>query len=299
MYSTDDTQGGDSSLDVHSAEVAINNLLDLARDTLDSESKMYKKSKDRWRRIQLTCLEISEVISSMLEEDYLDEDTDDSNASVMQTLQSMQSQIDKLRVFVGEPVKSTNSKEEEITLSSEERKSIISRYRSTFTEAHDFTTLEAEQCNQLLLDWFVTKFIHRDPLFKYNIRRITEWVYDIVIVYSKHIESGTADTFVREFREWLLDPSNTSYAVPLEIYQCDRQRGCGYWNTTSLVIYDMLLDAGYANLTSGFDFALSDDEVYNRCKSSNPECLDMYVNYKTNPVIIDSLHLTRIGGDKK
>lgn len=298
-------------MDIYSAEKYVSNLLEFVQEKSKSESKMYSKSKDRWKSIANTCIKVVNVISEMLqdevmEQDYTIEVSEDSYdpESIEGMIMKMQDQLSALSTFVG--CKSDAKALSNDQLSSDKRREIIKQYLATLEEITNKPT-NVEEINKLthiLYNWFKVRFVDSTKCnknFRYNIRRFPEWVSGIIIMYSYHIYLGDLDQFISDFNTWLDSCYNSaksgSYPIPLEIYNFVTKHEGKYVQTVSMVVYDILLDSGLSDLVRDEVCYLNEDHIYQLCRDLNPECLDSYVHYTSNPDVIESVGMHVLKGE--
>jgi len=162
----------------------------------------------------------------------------------------------------------------------------------------------ANRCANVLWRWFEgrinKKYAHTKP-FNYNIVRIKDVIYDLVIFFGYKFEQGGYDEFARQFGEWLkdlgIDIKSNTWIAPYEVFQMER-RGRNldpkYANITAVVIWDVLLDNGLDTLcriNAPENVLIDENEIYNRINTANAKVLDLYEHYKNDPTIIEKLGL--------
>ena len=129
---------------------------------------------------------------------------------------------------------------------------------------------------------------------------MSNWVRDIVIVYSMHLDSGTPDEFILEFNTWCdslyTTDAGNKFAVPYEIYALSQLDTSDNVSETAAVIWDVLLDNGLRRLCTAdpYDLYPSEDCVYIKCGELNSNCLENYVDYKTDPSILQRCNLEEV-----
>lgn len=292
-------------MDVYTAKIQIQKLLEHVEGIADSRPKMYKKSKERWKEIADMCGQVVKVISQIVREGALESDEDNFEGSVplelLQTLRDMQSELSGLRQFVtyspDNPVIETSSTSltTATKIPNAQRKAMLNEYlitlRSYQTTPSEY--VQVDECARLLYKWFEHRFfksIETSPQFRYNIRRIPTWIYDIVLAYSKHLMLGTVDQFVEDFDNWCdsLLVSPCRFAVPYDIYKIDNDLKSEDVTLVAAVLWDMLIDSGLSNICKNDDYGLylSESAIYDICKEKNFSVLDHYANYKCDPSII-------------
>ena len=287
-------------MDIYSAETSVKRLLEFVESLAKRDTRMYKPSRDRLRELASTCERVVDVISSILQEGAL-ESVDDaefnssSDPEIVAALSRMQSQIAQLRSFIVPGTQSVPIVRSDI--SSATRKLVISDYREALNAIADKQSCYpvVNEVSALLWKWFRTRFIDRQNIatdFRYNIRRLSDWVRDTVILYGHAVENNTADAFISMFDEWcnslMYAESRDRHAVPYCIYEFDKSPSGEMMTLTGAVLWDMLMDHGLIGISSELrnsDLYLDPSAIYNLCDSIAPEVLDNYRNYKSDDTI--------------
>ena len=132
-------------------------------------------------------------------------------------------------------------------------------------------------------------------------KRVPNWVRDIVILYGYHIESGTLRDFEGKFYSWIstISSGNNPYAVPYDVFNFDQSPDSNMLTLTAVVIWDILLDYGLRDLCCDPSSELypSEDCVYSLVGSLNSSAMDPYKHYLYDPSIIERCNLTLKVGD--
>lgn len=292
-------------MDIYGAQKSVQKLLEYIQSLSDSESRMYKTTKNRLKDVASTCQEVIHTISRILEDEVLQNDTSEfstiTDPNVVCMLDTMQTELDQLRRFTSARSGMSNNAKSlqpsKLKISSNSRKKIVSYYGSVLSKvAQSNTTYPIiSDCAKLIWNWFDARFFKSANIntgFRYNIRRIPSWICDIVIVYSKHIDNRTTANFITEFNSWCMSLCNSTntckFAVPYDIYQVDTNATASDMSLTAVVIWDMLLDMGLSTLCNldPLNVSLSDEAIYALCGQLNPRLLDNYRNYKSDPTIL-------------
>lgn len=287
-------------MDIYSAETSVKRLLEFVESLAKRDTRMYKPSRDRLRELASTCERVVDVISSILQEGAL-ESVDDaefnssSDPEIVAALSRMQSQIAQLQSFIVPGTQSVPIVKSDI--SSATRKLVISDYREALNAIADKQSCypAVNEVSALLWKWFRARFIDRQNIatdFRYNIRRLSDWVRDTVILYGHAVENNTADAFISMFDEWcnslMYAESRDRHAVPYCIYEFDKNPSSEMMTLTGAVLWDMLMDHGLIGISSELrnsDLYLDPSAIYNLCDSIAPEVLDNYRNYKSDDTI--------------
>ena len=258
-------------MNIYTTEKYIKSILEYIKTLSNEDKTFYTKSKSRLSDISNKCLQITELIEGILNTSPSIENAEsESNLSTNQVSDNLISKSDNHRI------------------SSTIRHNILICYRDSIQCAIQNSLYPAvEVCAQLLYEWFNSRFIdNKDTKFKYNIRRLPNWIEDIVIVYAKHLYNGDCSVFISEFKNWVKDSSNTSYAVPYEVFAVDKTLTCEYVTLTALVLWDILIDAGLSQLCKDLDVCIDVNNMYNRCYDVCPDMLDNYTNYRLSSNIL-------------
>lgn len=296
-------------MDIYSAELHLQKLLDYVKDLESDTPKMYKKSKDRLRDISLNCVQIVKILSSILQDESMKVDDLEFQGSeqsdMYRVIESLDSELHSMKSFVGYPEISEKSRVAD-EFNSDINKRTFRIYKDAFNSVAHATTscAPAHSCATLIWDWFRIRFITTikdHPNFKYSISRIRKWLVGIVILFGNNYSEGTGDVFITEFEDWLKNLSGTSgdkYAVPYSVYSIYKQPEKIKISLTSVVLWDILGDLGYSELFND-DSTLfpSEDELYNLCAEHYPEVLDRYRDYKFDPTVLVECNL--VGGETK
>lgn len=291
-------------MDIYSAEKHMEKLLAYVKGVADAKPTLYEKSRGRWKGLASSCQKLISYISRIIEDDILQEDSDEFGRQIDHNLasciNSMRTELDRLSQFVNysptdQLITTVDSEWDEsssnITITA--RKAMMYTYS---IHLHHLATMSTgnyivDDCFKLLWNWFDTRF-HKGatPGFRYNIRRIPGWVSSIVILYAESVYKDTRDQFIAEFTRWcesVLNSTDNRYAVPYEVYRLDiKDVNCSSMTLSAVVLWDVLVDSGLSILCSPDALYLKRDAIYDRCASTHPELLDQYVYYKESDQIL-------------
>lgn len=172
-------------------------------------------------------------------------------------------------------------------------KGILRKYACMFRKLKNVHTdyVYANECISLLCDWFDARFSGADPNFRYNIRMISKWIQDIVIVYGNHLHDHTQDTLAANMRSWANSIRNSKesskYAIPYEIYYGSQHYDQSGITLTAVVLWDIIYDAGLKDVCDPSDPMYPNEEsVYRLCDKISPDSLDFYGPYTCNPNVL-------------
>lgn len=317
-------------MDIYTATNKANWLLTYTNSLAENTPGMYKSSKERLRNIAQMCTEVVQNISLILQEEMLiqdDEDISHKDAEILQRdVRDMGERLLEVAEFMNTSYnvtqedsydvvpldtqediteERTRQSEDSAKISRQERKSILVKYEDILgiSGVSDDPYLECQECKTLVHTWFSSRFIKNSntPGFRYDIRRITDWIEDIVIAYCYHKREGTLDSFKSSFCSWCesLDDKNCVYAVPYEIYLIDTDTS-SYMTLQAVVLWDVLVDLGYIRLNELKDKSLNHfsnirDHMYERCRDSACEELNYYTDYTYDPDILSKLNFIKCG----
>lgn len=294
-------------MDIYSAESYMKKLLEYVTEVNEVKPNMYQKSKDRLKDLATTCTKVVSIIAEILQDEALKqvdrEFTESNQNEIYSMIASMESQLSDLKSFVN-----YDSEQEIAPISSKSkippqvRRQAMSYYGKILNQMAQSNTGNeiVNDCASLLWRWFDERFFQTPkshPAFRYNIRRIPNWVCDIVLGYSLSVSQGTVSEFVDEFNTWC-DTLNTTeagdrYAVPYSVYKVKQLAELQLTDCTPVVLWDILLDSRLRSLC-GLDpseLYLQEDMMYQKCGNINPSCLDNYVNYQEDITILERCNL--------
>lgn len=294
-------------MDIYSAESYMKKLLEYVTEVNEVKPNMYQKSKDRLKDLAVTCNQVVRIISEILQDEALaqiDNEFRESNQNeICNMITSMESQIAALKTFVSyDSEESSNVTISKSKISPQTRRQVLTNYGKVFSRLSQSDTgnVIVDDCITLLWTWFDERFFQTPrshPEFRYNIRRIPNWISDIVLSYSLSIMRGDRESFVDEFNEWCttlnITEAGDKYAIPYFIYKVKQDAEDQLVDCTPVVLWDMLIDAGLHSLCGQdpSELYIQEDMMYQRCGNINPSCLDDYINYKEDDNILKSCNL--------
>lgn len=273
-------------------------------DISNSKSRLYTKSKNRVKELAEICSKIVELSAEILKDEILDDDMNEfegSSSILMDAATSIQTTADELRGFAESQTKSSKL---DAKISSAKNKAIFSAYRGTLKATAEFSNpyVEAADLAKLLWKWFDVRFItslNVRTAFKYNIRRLSSWVYDIILLYGYHMKHKTLPEFIEDFNNWCDNlyhsDAGERYAVPYEVFLVD-QNPSEYLTMEAVVLSDILFEHGMSYLNSDDPLYLSDSYLYELVSKYNSPLLDRYNDYEYDPKLLELCGIH--GGDK-
>lgn len=296
-------------MDIHSAKKYVEKLLTYVEDVSSKDAKLYTKSKDRLKEIADTCNYVVTVISDILQEEVLKDDTGEfakSSKSLDEALGNMEYQISKVHQFTtptynlnssnpANLVKASENVAEQSALSASVRRKVLTSYHENLSSLSNMDSpyVFANRCAKLIWTWFDIRFYKTigGSSFKYNIRRFPEWLQSIVIMYGKAIHTNSIASFEYEFQSWVdaiqTTESRNKYAIPYTIYEFCKSNDPSSLTLDAVVLWDILLDYGLDKLCTSDkqDLYLDQYSVYNLCDKLNPSILEQYCDYSNHPEI--------------
>lgn len=294
------SQGG-TKLDIYSAENAIKKLLTYVEDLADTKPRMYGKSKDRLKDIASTCNKVVEAISDILEEEALKDDSVEfgQTSSIVDMVGNMRNRLDRVQEFTDgaaavKPVTDSDS------LSSSTKRAALRTYRTCLFNLsnHHSDYQFADRCAKLIWTWFDVRFLKTvyNTQFRYSIKRFSDWIEAIVILYGQAIHDNCVGEFEANFQNWISSIINTDakdkYAIPYNVYAFCKDPDPSVITLDAVVLWDILLDNGLRDLCTPAkdDLYLNEYAVYDICDTYNPSMLDNYCDYSTHRELISSLN---------
>lgn len=289
-------------MDINSAELQVKRLLSYVEDIASSSHKMYGKSKTRLKDVAATCSEVVRIIYTVLEDESLSnmEETEfaqSANPDLAAVLNDMQAELDRLKSFAALTPAVSNT----AAVSNDTRRQVLINYSETLKGLADaqIPIPIADQCAQLLYNWFTSRFMNHlaQSDFHYNIKRLPDWLRDIVIVYGHSVATDNEENFISKFNYWCTSvqtESTNTYAVPYFIYTFNRYHDPAQFTLTAAVLWDILLDNGLSKLCTGDDDLYPfEDSVYRLCGQYSPTTLDKYCDYKLNSKLLRQCKLIK------
>lgn len=280
-------------MDIYSAEIQVKKLLEYVTSLSESSSRMYNKTRVRLTDLAAMCEKVVAVISQILQRGAL-ESCDDSDsefsqpddANVAEAIVRMQEQLNQLQTFLVPEVKQVAP----ITEASLLKKQAYVDYKLIL---HDASLLTSNypitfEITALIWRWFYARFVDPKNIvnFKYNMRRIPDWIRDIVILYCYAVETHTEIDFVNEFSNWCsalsTDKASKNYAVPYSIYLFDKDPDPTKLTLTAVAVWDILIDNQFGQLSQTVhdsDLYLNPYAIYDMCGKLTPQLLDRYKHY--------------------
>lgn len=289
-------------MDIYSAGTSIKKLLNYVEDLADSKPRMYEKSKDRLKEIATTCNKVVEVISEILEDEVLKEDSVEfgQSSELIVLINDMQQQMNKLQKFT-QGVSVDDEKHAEYTaISSKTRKKALKSYTDCLSKLSEIETSYpfADRCAKLLWTWFNVRFLQTvyGTNFRYSMRRFPEWIQGVVILYGKAIHDNEVGSFEDKFQDWLnaiiTTDAKDKYAVPYEVYQFNKTHDPALITLDAVILWDILLDCGLRDLCTKDkdDLYMNEYDVYDLADKLSPQVLDNYCNYEKHPELFKTLN---------
>lgn len=288
-------------MDIYGAGTNIKKLLAYVEDIADSKPRMYGKSKDRLKEIATTCNQVVHVISEILEEEVLSEDSVEfgQSSEIDNMLNDMQNQLDKIRQFTQGSTEPAPKVADTSNISSNMRKKALKNYNEHLLKMSDMSSgyLFADRCAKLLSTWFNVRFVKTaySTSFRYNMKKVPEWIQSIVVLYGKAIQENNVAEFETQFQTWITSIVSTEagnkYAVPYDVFQFCKDPNPETITLDAVILWDILLDNGLRDLCTPEkdDLYLDEYSIYNLCSSVNSDVLEDYCDYSTHPELFKLL----------
>lgn len=161
-------------------------------------------------------------------------------------------------------------------------------------------------CYDLIWRWFSKRVLYKPKKMKkvyFDVRDLKNYIYCIVICFGYHMEQNDLDKFIQKFDEWMdqigvSEEITKKYMVPYDIYEIynweHRKEHPEYGNLTATVLWDVLWDNGYSELShisSVPSAELSNCMPYEVVLQINPDVLEDYVLYSEDLDILNRLNL--------
>lgn len=295
-------------MDIYTAEIQIKKLLKYVEDIQARSPNMYRKSKDRLRELASNCIQVVHVISDILEDQTLGVDdvefSGHSNMSdIYKMIDSMESEVMKMKQFVGYTSNSGSSDNSKSVLTREGRIAILKTYHSVLEKCSSKSSgyIEVDNCMMMLWRWFDARFNKiKSTNFHYNLLNVPKWMVGIVSLYGKSVYDDSATSFSTQFTTWIDTLSSSDirqYAVPYDVYKFCSEPTESDVSLSSLVIWDILTDSGYDELFHVDDYPEyfpKEDDLYCLCAGKFPDVLDNYRDYKFDSSIISECKIRSV-----
>lgn len=253
----------EKSYGIRPSEVAANKIQKHLQDLLTKRPKVYRRTLTRYidlAYILLDCIDkilqflTSELLSASSDKEF-DELTPsaEDNADIMVIREKLQNTTNLLDSYSQLGKRFNSSEEIDKSCSNAE---IIKIYGNTFSQGAMINTgyREVNQCADLINYWYTTRIQYMTIRHRaYQNLQIPNWVSYIVIMYGKAHANGTLDQFIKWFKSWCDNANNdfsNKYAVPKELTLLKKHIYPNDLTIDALIIYDILLDKCYVDLTS-------------------------------------------------
>lgn len=319
-------------MDLRSAELNVQKLLNYIQQLQKSETGMYAKSKNRLRDISAMCVQTANIISDILKEEILndastqdyrsldDKDVSSITTDVKNTLNLIADDIDtfvtprcgtELSDVVSRssvcPVVPTLTLSE---LTRQQRIDTLATYRTVLKNTSELITEYpiVNRVAKLIYAWFDARFFSsyidvKDAKysFHYFVSDIRCWLLGFIL-YIGNVLSGssnkseTLSDVESTFAHWIHSIRTSTkypYATPYPVYSICHSFNASSITLTSLVLWDMLRDAGYHNLCiSGNGLFPQESDLYDICVLYELDSvLDRYRDYQYDSSILSFCNL--------
>lgn len=211
-------------MDVYSAKVTLNRMIEFVKQSSSSSTKMYGKTKDRFLDIRSTCYELIDEIDKLVGVKFTD-------ATVLPDVQDTE--------IVDHAVAHTKSQ-------------VIANYHVVLKNIAGTRSgyHEVDALAHTLVKWYEARFIKGGEAdnFKCNTKYMGHWILITAIGYGNALEAGTGKEYlssINTFAEDLeQDFSSSKYVLPWDIYKSIKDLSGQSVSLTGAVIWDVLYDIG-------------------------------------------------------
>ena len=190
---------------------------------------------------------------------------------------------------------SPNATSKKDKLSSSQCKNIIHKYAKALDNARlACNNIYAKECCELVNYWFENRFLFQNKDFRYNPKHIGKWIQAIIIGYGKALHDGqqAVTYYTRHVHKWVdsIEEKGTTFVLPYDIYQLTKEVPKKYVVKDTLILWDMLLNAGYDDICDrGDDIFVSDYSLSARFKNINQNISDNTFYYIDEPEKLSQL----------
>lgn len=253
----------EKSYGIRPSEVAANKIQRHLQDLLNTRPRVYRRTLTRYidlAYILLDCIDkilkflTSELLSASSDKEFDELTTSaEDNADIMEIREKLQNTTNLLDSYSQLGKRSNSSEENDKSCSNAET---IKIYGNTFSQGAMINTgyKEVNQCADLINYWYITRIQYMTIRHRaYQNLQIPNWIGFIVLMYGKAHANGTQDQFVDWFKSWCDNANNdfsNKYAVPKELTLLRKHLYPNDLTLDALIIYDILLDKCYSDLTS-------------------------------------------------
>lgn len=245
-------------MDIHSARTHVQKSNEFLDTLLNSESKMYNKTRSNLQTLYSEYFRGIQVIADILELEKLNDEVEFGNTANRELLQD----INNINIQAQQVANRTtrldsfahNSTD---SLSGAEKRFMISNIGKVLESVAnaDIPYLLVRDCAVLLWKWYEMRFFKctgKQTSFHYSVFSIPIWIQNIVIAYGQHLLDRTEDEFIKEFDDWcdslLARHTNSKYGVPYSVYSISFKQPIEYATVQALGLWDILYDYGLNKL---------------------------------------------------
>ena len=275
----------EKSYGIRPSEVAANKIQRHLQDLFDTRPRVYRRTLTRYidlAYILLDCIDkilkflTSELLSASSDKEFDELTTSvEDNEDIIEIQKKLQNTSDLLDSY-SQLAKRPNTSEESksININTE----IVKKFGQSFSDGSLINTgyLEANLCSDLINYWYTTRIRYMTIRHKaYQNLQIPLWVGYIVLLFGKAHANNTTEEFISWFKSWCDNANNdfsNKYAVPKELTLLRKQIYPNDITIDALIIYDILIDKCYSDLTSeDFDAKLDANFIVTLMKEFRPE----------------------------
>ena len=273
----------EKSYGIRPSEVAANKIQNHLEDLLETRPRVYRRTIKRYIDLAYILLECINKILKFLTSELLSSSTDtefdeltnseEDSDEIMKIQMKLQSTSELLDSYsqLAKRTKDTESSHATNAL-------IVKQYGDIFTAANntDLHYVEVNECANLIYFWYTTRVAYMTVRHKaYQNLQLPIWTAYIVIMYGKSLANGTHTEFVNWFKSWCTSANedfSNKYVVPKELTLMKKQLYANDLTLEALIIYDILIDKGYFDLTTmDNDAKLDANYIVTLMKNINPD----------------------------
>lgn len=284
-------------MDISSAERAAKKLSDFVESLASSENKLYSKSKDRLKAVADMCLETVDTIANILQTEMLEYEEyefENSSPKLEDSMQELARKTDKLKSIASS--ESNTQTRKALKIPSDKAKEIVLDYKAAFSDLSnlDIQNTTVSRCINIIYKWIDNRLFKQYegiPKFHYNIYRIKNIIYSIILLYGDAVANDSISEFESMFDIWFsqlqIAPESNKWIAPYPVYELERKLTSNSLdaedvNLTSIllfeVIWDLELDAKFSKEDS-YGVYLSFRHFWNIVSNANSRVLDDYQCY--------------------
>ena len=286
-------------MEIYSAEAHAKKVVDFLEELREASPGMYDKTRKRLRDISADLFKGIELISKILQDDSLLDDSEfSSNREELQDLVTELSensnkaskQIAELEQFV-----STDS----VNLTVENKKFLVSYYGRVLSAlaSANIPYYKVADCASMLWRWYNARFFQSSSGFRYSVSKIPTWISYIVMAYGIALRNKTHQQFLDTFAKWCDTTGKNNYPLPYIVHSTISPMSKDTVTLEALAVWDVLVDYGLAvELPAQLQtFQLGRYAISDIFDKLNLDLTNDYEYYNNDPELLKKYNL--IGGE--